>query len=76
MNDIQKAVKKYSELQVQKDEIIKKTQPKINEISKQVAHEKERYDQLLKAQENSQFIPMIVGLVVMIVLLFCFSGIF
>lgn len=76
MNDIQKAVKKYSELQVQKDEIIKKTQPKINEVSKQIAREKERYDQLLKAQENSQFIPMIVGLVVMIILLFCFSGIF
>ena len=76
MNDIQKAVKKYSELQTQKDAIIKKTQPKINEVSKQVAHEKERYDQLLKAQENSQFIPMIVGLVVMIILLFCFSGIF
>lgn len=76
MNDIQKTVKKYSELQVQKDKIIKKTQPKINEVSKQVAREKERYDQLLKAQENSQFIPMIVGLVVMIILLFCFSGIF
>ena len=76
MNDIQKAVKKYLELQVQKDAIIKKTQPKIDEVSKQAAHEKERYDQLLKAQENSQFIPMIVGLVVMIILLFCFSGIF
>lgn len=76
MNDIQKAVKKYSELQTQKDEITKKTQPKIDEVSKQVAHEKERYNQLLKAQENSQFIPMIVGLIVMIILLICFSGIF
>lgn len=76
MNDIQKSVKKYSELQVQKDKIIKKTQPKIDEVSKQVDHEKGRYEQLLKAQENSQFIPMIVGLVVMIILLFCFSGIF
>ncbi|MBD5429159.1 hypothetical protein [Lactobacillus sp.] len=76
MNDIQKAVEKYSKLQVQKEKIIKKTQPEIDSVSKKVANEKEHYQQLLKAQENSQFIPIIVGLVVMIILLICFSGIF
>ncbi|MBP2057957.1 alanyl-tRNA synthetase [Lactobacillus colini] len=75
MNDIQKAIKDYAKLQSQKESIIRKTQPEINEFSKKVTHEQKIYEQLLKAKENSQFIPIIASLLVMIIMLLCFSGI-
>lgn len=74
MNKIQKSAQEFSDLKNQKSKIIKNTQPAIDELTQKIDHEQERYQQLLRAQENSKYFPVIMTLIAMIIVLICFSG--
>lgn len=69
-------MQEFSDLQTQKRKIIKKTQPPIDELTQKIDHEEDRYQQLVKAQENSKYFPIIMSLIAIIVVLICFSGLF